>query len=603
MAFDVSQFSNDGLTLLAEIASTKHLKIKQIFADSVYHEATDLEENVAWWESQTAATMAKIDANISAAGTIVTQARIIVGLSLKPLIETNVVVRTVVISACAVESGVETDEIIFCGVSDPDGVEVLYNPRIVVGTSVSFYFSFNNAATIEIATGIDPNFVTHSELDRYVTCHSLDSLTSGNNQDIYGNKMFKGNIGIDVDSDGALTFCYGGYNSPAFEIYPDENGIMTFSSSITDNEDGTSFDFTNYGRSIMRADVTNGDSAEESATVVFSDKIEVPEASISTLSSSNDQNQISVSALTVIPTVANNGLIGTSLMPFNEVNAEWYNGKHAWMATDVGNSDAEVKVLYSNPNTSEMTATTVCPNKLKFDLPDNHSGEILCYTDEDGFTFSINAESNEVVQITREKMSVNVPMITEAISTEGDIMPAFDVSVNLGDDAHRYSSIYAYNSYFNHTQCANLNASKLNVIALGVFPYTTRGPSASDADYPVGSIIIGAPVHFTYVEGTGYVPDARTSWTNITVQTQVGTVFTALGGTTLYRVFPCSLAWVNNGRNGTSTVDPTKQEWETDISGARNIPAQSVWVFLSKPTNYINDSTVIGDPALLMRVS
>lgn len=190
MAFEISRFSEAGLDLLSQISSSKALKIKNIYADSAYHEDDDLEQDPYWWSEQTATTMAKVDATISSISPIEGQARLIIDLSLKASETSDITIRTVVITACAVESGVEGEEVVFAGISDEDGVEVIYRSGIKISTAVSFYFKFNNTANIEIDTGIDPNFVIHSELDRFVSCHALGSVSTGDNQTVYGDKNF-----------------------------------------------------------------------------------------------------------------------------------------------------------------------------------------------------------------------------------------------------------------------------------------------------------------------------------------------------------------------------------------------------------------------------
>ena len=190
MAFEISRFSEAGLNLLSQISSSKALKIKNIYADSAYHEDDDLEQDPHWWSEQTATTMAKVDAKISSISPIEGQARLIIDLSLKASQTSDITIRTVVITACAVESGVEGEEVVFAGISDEDGVEVIYRSGIKISTAVSFYFKFNNTANIEIDTGIDPNFVIHSELDRFVSCHALGSVGTGDNQTVYGDKNF-----------------------------------------------------------------------------------------------------------------------------------------------------------------------------------------------------------------------------------------------------------------------------------------------------------------------------------------------------------------------------------------------------------------------------
>ena len=192
MAFEITRFTEDGLDLLSQISSSKALKIKNIYCDSAYHDDADLDQDAYWWASQTTATMAKIDATLAAISPVEGQARIIIDLALKAGQTSDVTIRTVVVTACTLESGVEGEEVVFVGTTDQDGVEVIYRSGITISTSISLYFKFNNTANIEIDTGLIPNYVVHSELERFVSCHALGSVSTGEAQTILGEKTFAG---------------------------------------------------------------------------------------------------------------------------------------------------------------------------------------------------------------------------------------------------------------------------------------------------------------------------------------------------------------------------------------------------------------------------
>lgn len=190
MAFEITRFTEDGLDLLSQISSSKALKIKNIYCDSTYHSDSDLDQDAYWWASQTTATMAKVNATLAAISSIESQARIIIDLALKAGQTSDVTIRTVVVTACTIESGVEGEEVVFVGTTDQAGVEVIYRSGIKISTSISLYFKFNNTANIEIDTGLVPNYVVHSELERFVSCHALGGVSTGESQTILGEKTF-----------------------------------------------------------------------------------------------------------------------------------------------------------------------------------------------------------------------------------------------------------------------------------------------------------------------------------------------------------------------------------------------------------------------------
>ena len=196
MAFEVSQFSNSGLELLGQLSSHKSLVIKNILAAEKAYTADSFEQNIAWWTQETAATMAKVNAELASAGHDQDQARLTIKLTAKTGQQEDIGIRTVIVIACGKESGVMTDDIIYCGVSDPQGITVLgaRNGGIDVSTAVSLYFKFNAASSITLETNENPDFVLHSELDRYMTCHKLGDVNAGDEQEIRGNKYFQNGI-------------------------------------------------------------------------------------------------------------------------------------------------------------------------------------------------------------------------------------------------------------------------------------------------------------------------------------------------------------------------------------------------------------------------
>src|SRR5574344_3151423 len=165
MAFEVSQFSNSGLELLGQLSSHKSLVIKNILAAEKAYTADSFEQNIAWWTQETATTMAKVNAELASAGHDKDQARLTIKLTAKTGQQEDIGIRTVIVIACGKESGVMTDDIIYCGVSDPQGITVLgaRNGGIDVSTAISLYFKFNAASSITLETNENPDFVLHSE--------------------------------------------------------------------------------------------------------------------------------------------------------------------------------------------------------------------------------------------------------------------------------------------------------------------------------------------------------------------------------------------------------------------------------------------------------
>lgn len=199
MAFEISQFSTKGLELLGQLSSHKSLVIKRIFASETQHPASDFDQTPFWWAQQTSSTSSKVQAELASAGHDKDTARLTVKFTPLSGTTTETIIKTIVIEACGTESGIQTEDIIYCGVSDSKGITVLgfRNEGIQASTAVSLYFKFNNASSITVETNENPDFVLHSELDRFVSCHLPGSQTFGESQKVLGNKYFKDGITLD----------------------------------------------------------------------------------------------------------------------------------------------------------------------------------------------------------------------------------------------------------------------------------------------------------------------------------------------------------------------------------------------------------------------
>ena len=196
MAFEVSQFSTKGLELLGQLSSHKSLVIKNILASENAYTAEDFEQNIAWWTQETLTTMNKINASLASAGHDKDQARLTIKFTAKAGQQDNIGIKTVIVIAAGKESGVETEAIVYCGVSDPQGITVLgyREGGVDVSTAVSLYFKFNAASSITLETNENPDFVLHSEMDRFLSCHKVGDVTTGEDQEVRGSKYFQNGI-------------------------------------------------------------------------------------------------------------------------------------------------------------------------------------------------------------------------------------------------------------------------------------------------------------------------------------------------------------------------------------------------------------------------
>ena len=324
MAFEVSQFSNKGLELLGQLSSHKSLVVKNILAAETAYTAADFEQNIAWWTTETAATMAKVNASLSSAGHDKDQARLTIKFTAKPGHQDNIGIKTVIVIACGKESGVETEDIVYCGVSDPQGITVLGYKEggVDVSTAVSLYFKFNAASNITLETNENPDFVLHSEMDRFLSCHKVGDVTVGEDQEVRGSKYFQNGIMLNgQDGRSCIEFT---------DIYGRQDVACTVSISPQSRGVGISYGahlFTDNDR-ILGMDLDDGTNLYELTKQRVS--YHVPDLYVDNVTT----NSIAVEAgedITLkanITPLNNNISVGTETTPFNNIFATNINCKN-----------------------------------------------------------------------------------------------------------------------------------------------------------------------------------------------------------------------------------------------------------------------------------
>lgn len=323
MSFEATRFSEAGLQLLAQLSTSKTLKIKHVYLDSVEHDIIDLEQPPSFWANTTSATMVKVNPEVILAGAKETQARIRVKLSLKSGITETQAIKTIVICACAVESGSEGQEITFCGVIDPVGVEVIYHSgSIKTSTGVSIYFNFSNSSSITVETMENPDLVTASDLDRYLTCHKVSDAYDGDLQEIYGAKFFK-NLVSDIYT--GLQFGESA-EDVYFSINTDDYKNMCFNTHIAGTQGSISnvYKFKNNNLDIVKIDLDRTGNNDIYATT-FRGIIKAGEVFANVLNSEDAFIRVSSD---IIPKEGGNGYsIGTENNYFNNVYSNNFIGE------------------------------------------------------------------------------------------------------------------------------------------------------------------------------------------------------------------------------------------------------------------------------------
>ena len=429
MAFEVSQFSNKGLELLGQLSSHKSLVIKNILAAETAYTADDFEQNIAWWTQETAATMAKLNASLSSAGHDKDQARLTIKFTAKPGYQDNIGIKTVIVIACGKESGVETDDIVYCGVSDPQGITVLGYKEggVDVSTAISLYFKFNAASNITLETNENPDFVLHSELDRFVSCHKVGDVTVGEDQDVKGSKYFQNGImlnGQDGRSCIEFTDIYGRQDvACTVSVSPQERGIgIAYGAHL----------FTDTDR-ILTMELDDGTGLYELTKKRAS--YLVPDLYVDHVTT----NSIGVEAGEDITLLANivpddeTISIGTDAKPFNNIYATNLNATNVNASVVYATDSVSANNLFSNTLSHEKATTgssgtrrdklTTSYNKIQYSMTQGVSvGYSTMWMSGDMIGFTAGPHGNEFANdYTLMTMSIGEIQVRRPVTLFNDI--------------------------------------------------------------------------------------------------------------------------------------------------------------------------------------
>ena len=471
MAFEVSQFSNSGLELLGQLSSHKSLVIKNILAAETAYTAADFEQNIAWWTQETSATMAKVNASLSSAGHDKDQARLTIKFTAKPGQQDNIGIKTVIVIACGKESGVETDDIVYCGVSDPQGITVLGYKEggVDVSTAVSLYFKFNAASSITLETNENPDFVLHSEMDRFVSCHKVGDVTVGEDQEIRGSKYFQNGImlnGQDGRSCIEFTDIYGRQDvACTVSVSPQERGIgIAYGAHLFNDTDR-----------ILTMELDDGTNLYELTKQRAS--YHVPELYVDGLVTNSinvDTGEDITLKANVVP-VGDNVSVGTSTTPFNHIYATNLNATNVNANVVYATDSISTNNLFSNTLSHEKATTgssgttrekfTTSYDKVQYSMTQGVAvGYSTMWMSGNNITFTAGPHGNEVGNdYTLMSMSIGEIQVRQPVTLFKDITIA-GAKVSI-ENNHQIVSAIPLDQRMQH---AAPNTSKFDAIGISV---------------------------------------------------------------------------------------------------------------------------------------
>ena len=225
MAFQIVNFTNAGLITLQQIASSKSLVIDEVIPCSETVSENDvIIQPPAFFETY---RNNHVTANVVSAGSDpngINAARLVV--SLQTTSAQSETIKMLIVVAHSVEGGVATAADTFIGALDETGLVVTYNPNIPIKLNVALSFAFDRTATITIGES-EANYLLHDEAARFVSTHSTEGPTVGEDQNIYGVKHFMNRAIFDnANGAGEIDFMYQG--EPCISISQTNNYGIVF---------------------------------------------------------------------------------------------------------------------------------------------------------------------------------------------------------------------------------------------------------------------------------------------------------------------------------------------------------------------------------------
>lgn len=192
MSFKVSSVTNAGLDLIAAASSTDNLVIDNVICISVELPEVDILDKPVDYFLNHASRNTDVTAEVVSAGidpNTEHNSRIVISFK-KSSDTSNGTVKTIIVTghSLSVTAGGST-EVTFYGLSDDVGLEIPYNEKTDLITQLSISFAFSRDSSIVIGA-TTPNYLLASETSRFVTTHSVNSATAGDEQVIYGHKTF-----------------------------------------------------------------------------------------------------------------------------------------------------------------------------------------------------------------------------------------------------------------------------------------------------------------------------------------------------------------------------------------------------------------------------
>lgn len=235
----------DGAALIAQAtAANPIVMVGSLSKATAASSAADLAvKDKSWYDGKSGA--------IAAASATASRARIV---AVYRNAGTRQAAKAICITA-RLASQTDADAVVLCAMSDPDAtIELPGADDTGQGVEIPFNIAINAADTIQATPGASASL---ADLERFVSLHAAGNPTQGEQQHIYGWKIFRNDVAVYGGlSARAITSRRSSGGGPLLTIDPDDGDYGTFDTTMRVNFNALTITDANTGDEYLSIDLT-----------------------------------------------------------------------------------------------------------------------------------------------------------------------------------------------------------------------------------------------------------------------------------------------------------------------------------------------------------
>lgn len=244
----------DGAALIAQAtAANPIVMVGSLSKATAASSAADLAvKDKSWYDGKSGA--------IAAASATASRARIV---AVYRNAGTRQAAKAICITA-RLASQTDSDAVILCAMSDPDAtVELPGADDTGQGVEIPFNIAINAADTIQATPGASASL---ADLERFVSTHAAGNPTQGEQQHIYGWKIFHNDVSVYSDLSAHVITSRRNGGGPLLTIDPDDGDYGTFNTTMRVNFNA--FTITDYTTGDVCVSIDRTDTSQDADLTV-----------------------------------------------------------------------------------------------------------------------------------------------------------------------------------------------------------------------------------------------------------------------------------------------------------------------------------------------